>query len=171
MRPMTRWLLVALALVTALYATPKAYGLYLASLSLSDLAVHFDGERRTVKLADGKTVGVVVHRKEKWCQCPGLGVIVQSPSANADSIFVLTDALFRAFQAEARREVGYRRCLTVTVEVGDGTRAPWVDRQVHHMSLWRRKGDQKFMLGSYSWSTPMETRRLLRASWPREGTL
>lgn len=171
MRPMTRWLLVALALVVALYATPKAHSLYLASLSLSDLAVRFDGERRTMQLADGRSLEVVVHRKEEWCQCPGLGVIVQSRSANADSIFMLTDALFRAFQSEARREVGHRRCLTVTVEVGDGMRAPWVDREVHHMSLWRRKGDQKFILGSYSGSTPMETRRLLRTAWAPPGTL
>jgi hypothetical protein len=171
MRPMTRWLLVALVLVAALFAAPKAHSLYLASLPLSDLAVRFDGEPRTVKLADGRTVEVVVHRKAKWCQCPGLGVIAQSPSANPDSLFQLTDALFRAFKSEAARETGYLRCLTVTLEVGDGMRGPWVERHVPSASLWRRSGDQKWVLFRTDWSTPRETRRLLRASWPREGTL
>lgn len=171
MRPMTRWLLVALALLVMVVSAPKVHALWQGSLSLSDFAVAQGGERRTVTLADGGSTEVVVHRKDKWCQCPGLGVIVQSPSARGDSIFMLTDALFRAFKEEARRETGHRRCLTVTVEVGDGMRAPWVDRQVHGMSLWRRKGDQKFVLGGYDWSTPQETVRLLRASWPRTGTL
>lgn len=171
MRPMTRWLLVALALVVALFATPRVHALWQASLSLSDLAVSYGGERRTVTLPDGRAIEVVVHRKEKWCQCPGLGVIAQSPSGNGDSLFVLADALLREFRPEAARETGIKRCLTVTLEVGDGMRPPWVERDVHDVSLWRRKSDQKWVGVGYSTGTPRETVRRLRAAWPRTGTL
>lgn len=171
MRLTTRWLLAALALVAVAYGAPKARALYLGSLSLSDLAIHFGGEPRSVKLADGRTVDVVVHRKDKWCQCPGLGVIAQAPSSHPDSLFKLTDELFRAFKTEAGRETGIRRCLTVTLEVGDGMRGPWVERHVPVASLWRRKPDDMWVLFNTDWSTPRETRRLLRASWPRTGTI
>jgi hypothetical protein len=168
---MTRWLLVVLVLLAAFYATPKAHALYLRSLSLSDLAARYDGERRTVKVANGSTVDVVVHRKEKWCQCPGLGVIAQAPSADPDSLFQLTDALFRAFQNEAARENGTRRCLTVTLELGDGMRSPWAERHGLSASLWRRNSDQKWVGFSSRWDTPVKTRRLLREAWPQTGTL
>src|SRR5688500_71434 len=100
-RPTTRYLLATLAFVLTLFVTPKVHALYLRTLPLTDLMESEGGERRIVRIGGGESLEVVVFRNDK---CTGLGVAAQSRTANADSLVLLADALFRAFRAEAARE-------------------------------------------------------------------
>ncbi len=169
MRPLTRWLLVTLAFVLTLFITPKLHALYMNSLSLTELVESEGGERRIVRVAGGETMEVVVHRKEHWCQCPGLGVAAQSRSADADSLVLLADALFRAFRDEAAREPTERRCLTVTLEPGVGRRDPMNRREQYMFSLWRRRTDQRWVLFTMSANIGVQPKAsgTLRALWPQ----
>lgn len=169
MRPMTRWLLLTLAFVLTLFVTPKVHALYLGTLPLTDLVASEGGERRIVRIAGPESVEVVVHRNDQWCKCPGLGVAAQSRSANADSIVLLADALFRAFRDEAAREPAAHRCLTVALEPGIGRQDPINRREQYEFSLWRRRADQRWVLFSIAGDSDVQAtaRRLLGARWPR----
>lgn len=166
---MTRWLLAALAFVLTLFVTPKLHALYLGSLPLTDLIESQGGERRLVRIAGGETVEVVVHHKEKWSQCPGLGVAAQARSMRGDSLVLLTDALFRAFRDEAAKEPPNQRCLTVTLDLGAGRQDPMNRRETLAFSLWRRQTDQRWILFTMPSSSTIdvEARRMLRARWPK----
>ena len=113
-------------------------------------------------------MNVVVHRKEKWCQCPGLGVAAQVPSLGGASAVGLANALFEAFLGEAAQEPEPRRCLTVTLEVGAGRHWPWVRPSHYAFSIWRRRTDDRWVLFQYA--VPPSERRaaaaLLHARWP-----
>lgn len=169
MRPTTRYLLAALAFVLALFVTPKLHALYLGSLPLIDLVESEGGERRIVRIAGGESVEVVVHHDERWSRCRGLGVAAQSRSANADSVVLLADALFRAFRAEAAREPAVYRCLTVTIEPGIGRQDPINGREQYQFSLWRRRSDQRLVLYNVvaSGEVSAAAQRVLGARWPR----
>lgn len=170
MRPTTRYLLATLTFVLTLFVTPKVHALYRNTLPLIDLVEAEGGERRIVRIAGSESVEVVVHRDERWSRCRGLGVAAQSRSANADSLVLLADALFRAFKDEAAREPATRRCLTVTLEPGIGRHDPINGREQFEFSLWRRRADQRWVL--YNVVSPdaeveAVARRALRARWPR----
>lgn len=166
---MTRWLLVVLVFVVTLFATPKLHALYLSSLPLTDLIESQGGERRLVRIAGGHSVQVVVHRKDRWLQCPGLGVAAQAPNARGDSLVFLADALFRAFRDEAAREAPNRRCLTVTLELGAGRQDPLRPRETLAFSLWRRQTDQRWILFTTPTTDALDraARRMLRERWPK----
>lgn len=166
---MTRWLLAALAAVVALFATPKLHALYLSSLPLTDFIESQGGERRLVRIAGGQSIEVVVHRKDRWMQCPGLGVAAQASSVSGDSIVFLADALFRAFRDEAAREAPNRRCLTLTLELGSGRPDPLRQRDTLAFSLWRRQTDQRWILFTTPTSELLDraARRTLRERWPK----
>ncbi|HUR91585.1 MAG TPA: hypothetical protein VMY38_02815 [Gemmatimonadaceae bacterium] len=166
MRPTTRYLLVALAFVLTLFVTPKVHALYLSSLPLTDLVESEGGERRIVRIAGGESIEVVVHRHGG---CPGLGVAAQSRSANADSLVLLADALFRAFRDEGAREPKTHRCLTVTLEPGIGRQDPINRREQYEFSLWRRRTDQRWVLFAVGGDREVQAtaQRMLGARWPR----
>lgn len=169
MRPTTRYLLAALTFVLTLFVTPKVHALYLATLPLTDLVESEGGERRIVRIAGGESVEVVVHRDERWMKCPGLGVVAQSRSANADSLVLLADALLLAFRDEARREPATRRCMTVMLEAGLGRQDPINKRERVEFTLWRRRTDQRWVLFGVEGDAAVEAtaRRVLGARWPR----
>lgn len=169
MRPTTRYLLAALVFVLTLFVTPKVHALYLGTLPLIDLVESEGGERRIVRIADGQSVEVVVHHDERWSRCHGLGVAAQSRSANADSLVLLADALFRAFRDEAAREPAAHRCLTVTLEPGIGRQDPINRREQYEFSLWRRRADQRWVLYNVVADDEVQAaaRRVLGPRWPR----
>ena len=167
MRPTTRYLLATLAFVLTLFVTPKVHALYLNTLSLTDLVESEGGERRIVRIAGGESVEVVVHHDERWMKCPGLGVVAQSRTANADSLVLLADALLLAFRDEAARETN--RCMTVMLEPGIGRQDPINRRDQFQFTLWRRRTDQRWVLFGVEGSPVVEAtaRRVLGTRWPR----
>ena len=169
LRPTTRYLIAALAFVLTLFVTPKVQALYLNTLPLTDLVESEGGERRIVRVGGGESVEAVVHRDERWSRCAGLGVVAQSRSANADSLVLLADALFRAFRDEAGREPQTHRCLTLTLEPGIGRQDPINRREQYEFSLWRRRTDQRWVLFTVPGERELEAtaQRLLGARWPR----
>lgn len=169
MRPLTRWLLVALVFVFALFVTPKLHALYQGSLSLTDIVASQGGERRIVRISGGESAEVVVHRQEYWSHCPGLGVVAQSRSARPDSLILLADALFRAFRDEAAKEPPDHRCMTVTLEPGVGRQDPLNPREQYAFSLWRSRRDQRWVLFTVPEDAAIHSRamRVLGARWPR----
>ena len=169
MRPTTRYLIATLAFVLTLFVTPKVQALYLSTLPLTDFIESEGGERRIVRVSGGESAEVVVHRDERWSKCAGLGVAAQSRSANADSLVLLADALFRAFRDEAAREPKTHRCLTVTLEPGIGRQDPINRRKQYEFSLWRRRTDQRWVLFSVPDEREVEAtaQRMLGARWPR----
>lgn len=169
MRPTTRYLLAALTFVLTLFVTPKVHALYLGTLPLTDLVESEGGERRIVRIGGGESVEVVVHRDERWMKCPGLGVVAQSRSANADSLVLLADAVLLAFRDEAAREPATRRCMTVMLEAGLGRQDPINKRERVEFTLWRRRTDQRWVLFGVEGDAAVEAtaRRVLGARWPR----
>lgn len=169
MRPTTRYLLAALTFVLTLFVTPKVHALYLGTLPLTDLVESEGGERRVVRIAGGESVEVVVHRDERWMKCPGLGIVAQSRSENADSLVLLADALFLAFRDEAAREPVVYRCMTVMLEPGIGRHDPINKRERVEFTLWRLRTDHRWVLFGVEGDAEVEAtaRRVLGARWPR----
>jgi len=155
---------VLATLVGAVYVPSWLAG----SLPLTAGIAAAGGTWRVTELPGRGTVNVVLHRKEKWCQCPGLGLAAQLATPGADSAVVLAHALFEAFVVEAAREPEPRRCLTVTLEVGTGRHWPWVQPSHYSYSLWRRRTDDRWV--PFQYSGPPGGRRTawswLRARWP-----
>lgn len=136
-------ILVVGAVVASLAAALNVPTWLRATLPLTAAIAADGGTWRVTELPGRGTMNVVVHRKERWCQCPGLGVAAQLANAGADSAVVLANALFEAFLGEAAQEPEPRRCLTVTLEVGAGRHWPWVRPSHYALAIWRRQTDDR----------------------------
>ena len=139
-----------------------------AGLPVTEAIVRNGGQRRAVALGGGASTAIVVHRKEKWCQCPGVGVATQLPAASADSAVRLAVALFPLLAEEASREPEPRRCLTILVEQGSGRTWPWHVRPQVTLAWWRRTDGQWV---AFQYRVPESARGAIRseflARWPQ----